>query len=80
MVEISFVQTNMDDEKYFLIEYEGKLINWLFFTTSLIDSFATTYSVIVHNEYVLSFSYVDACTILCDYNHNPRFDNKFGLP
>ena len=24
MVEISFVQTNMGDETYFLIEYEGK--------------------------------------------------------
>ena len=24
IVEISFVQTNMDDETYFLIEYEGK--------------------------------------------------------
>ena len=24
VLEISFVQTNIDDEKYFLIEYEGK--------------------------------------------------------
>ena len=28
MVEISFVQTSTHDEKYFLIKYEGKLINW----------------------------------------------------
>ena len=36
MVEISFVQTNMDDEKYFLIEYEGKLINW----STILQSFS----------------------------------------